>query len=376
MTAKLTFYPIGNADCCLIDLADGKKVLLDFADVRNPDDPYDKRIDLPDAIRRNLEEAGRDNLEVVGFTHLDEDHVKGSSEFFEFRHASKYSGAGRIKIDELWVPAGAVTEEGPTGCARVIRQEARHRLRDGKGIKVFSRPDRLRELLGSWGLTVEERRSCIVNAGETVPTFSKAGSEHAEFFVHSPFGWRMNEREVEDRNQDSIVMQATFVEDGVETYALLGADADHETLSKIVQTTRLHGREGRLLWDVLKLFHHCSYLSLSAERGVDETAAIPDVKWLFEKQGRDGCLIMSPSWPIPSKGTQEDQDVQPPHRQAANHHRRIVSKRGGEFKVTMETPSVLRPKPLLVQITRFGASFLLALPTAVGLATSTSARAG
>ena len=171
-------------------------------------------------------------------------------------------------------------------------------------------------------------------------------------------------------------MQATFVEDGVETYVLLGADADHETLSKIVQTTRQHGREARLLWDVLKLFHHCSYLSLSVERGVDETVAIPDVKWLFEKQGRDGCLIVSPSWPIPSKGTQEDQDVQPPHRQAANHHRRIVREKGGEFKVTMETPSVLRPKPLVVQITRFGASFLLALPTAVGLATSTSARAG
>lgn len=376
MTAKLTFYPIGNADCCLIDLADGKKVLLDFADMHDPADPYDKRINLSEEIRENLAETERDNFDVVCFTHLDEDHVKGSSDFFEFRHAAKYQGGGRIKIDELWVPAAAVTEEGSDGCGRLIRQEARYRLQQGKGIKVFSRPGRLHDLLESWGLTVEDRRNCIIDAGEYVPTFSKAGPEKAEFFVHSPFAWRLNEREVEDRNQDSIVMQATFVEGGVESYALLGSDADHETITKIVETTKHHGREHTLLWDVLKLFHHCSYLSLSAERGADETVADPEVKWLFETQSRSGCLIVSPSWPIPSKASKEDDDVQPPHRQAANHHKRVVREKDGDFRVTMETPSISRPKPTVVQITHFGVSFLLALPMATGIATSTAARAG
>lgn len=376
MTAKLTFYPIGNADCCLIDLADCKKVLLDFADMHDPADPYDKRIDLSEEIRENLAQAERDNFDVVCFTHLDEDHVKGSSDFFEFRHAAKYQGGGRIKIDELWVPAAAVTEEGSGGCARLIRQEARYRLQQGKGIKVFSRPGRLHDLLESWGLTVEDRRNCIVDAGEYVQTFSKAGPEKAEFFVHSPFAWRLNEREVEDRNQNSIVMQATFVEGGVESYALLGSDADHETITKIVETTKHHGREHTLLWDVLKLFHHCSYLSLSAERGADETVADPEVKWLFETQSRSGCLIVSPSWPIPSKGSKEDDDIQPPHLQAANHHKRVVREKDGDFRVTMETPSISRPKPTVVQITHFGVSFLLALPMATGIATSTAARAG
>jgi hypothetical protein len=376
MTAKLTFFPIGNADCYRIDLADGRKVLVDYADMRNPDDPYDKRIDLAEEIRNDLDDADRDNFDVVCFTHLDEDHVKGASDFFEFRHAEKYQGGDRIKIDELWVPAAAVTEEDADGCARVIRQEARHRLREGKGIKVFSRPGRLHDLLASWNLSVEDRKSCIVDAGQYVPTFSKAGPEKAEFFVHSPFAWRLNEREVEDRNQDTIIMQATFVEGGVETYALLGSDADHETITKIVETTKHHKREHTLVWDVMKLFHHCSYLSLSADRGVNETKADPEVKWLFETQGREGCLIVSPSWPIPGKDTKEDQDVQPPHRQAANHHKRVVREKNGEFKVTMETPSIVKPKPLVVQVTSFGASFLLALPTAVGIATSTPARAG
>jgi hypothetical protein len=376
MTARVTFFPIGNADCCRIDLVGGRKILIDFADKRDPKDPYDKRIDLAAEVRRDLDDANRDYLDVVCFTHLDTDHVKGSGEFFWFQHAACYQGGSRIKIREMWVPAAAVTEEGADDDARVIRQEARHRLRQGKGIKVFSRAERLHDLLESWGLTVADRASCIVDAGQTVPGFYKEGPDKAEFFVHSPFAWRLNDREVEDRNQDSIVMQVTFVEGGVETNGILGSDADHETLTKIVETTKRHKREHRLLWDFLKLFHHCSYLSLGPERGKDETEAVPEVKWLFETQSRDGCLIVSTSDPIPEKGTEADKCVQPPHRQAANHHRRVVKDKSGQFKVTMEIPSVHRPKPLVIEITAGGVSLLLAAPAAIGIATSRPARAG
>ena len=82
-----------------------------------------------------------------------------------------------------------------------------------------------------------------MDAGQTVPGFYKEGPDKAEFFVHSPFAWRLNEREIEDRNQDSIVMQVTFVEGGVETYGILGSDADYDTLTKIVEIAKLHKRE-------------------------------------------------------------------------------------------------------------------------------------
>jgi hypothetical protein len=376
MTVKVTFFPLGNADCCRIDLVSGRKVLVDFADIREPKDPYDRRIDLAAELHRDLKDTNRDYFDVVCFTHLDNDHIKGASNFFWFEHAAVHQGAGRIKFKELWVPAAAVTEEGSEGDARVIRQEARARLKAGKGIKVFSRPERLHDLLESWGLRVGERASCIVDAGQTVPGFTKEGADKAEFFVHCPFAWRLNDREVEDRNQDCIVMQVTFVEGGVESYGLLGSDVDHETLTKIVETTKRHKREARLLWDFVKLFHHCSYLSLGPDRGKDETEAVPEVKWLFESQGREGSLIISTSNPIPLKGTEADNDVQPPHRQAAAHHRRVVKDKGGQFKVTMETPSETRPKPLVIEITTAGVSLLLAAPTAIGVATSRPARAG
>jgi hypothetical protein len=36
MTAKLTFHPLGTADCTRIDMANGRKMLVDYADMRNP----------------------------------------------------------------------------------------------------------------------------------------------------------------------------------------------------------------------------------------------------------------------------------------------------------------------------------------------------
>jgi len=136
---RLTFYPLGNADCCLIDLANGQKILFDYADIRCEDDSEDLRIALGEELRKNLKDANRDFVDVVAFTHLDNDHICKSSEFFHLEHAEKYQGEGRIKIRELWIPAAAVIEEGCTDEDRIIRSEARHRLRKWKrSSRVFT----------------------------------------------------------------------------------------------------------------------------------------------------------------------------------------------------------------------------------------------
>jgi hypothetical protein len=53
MTAKLTFHPIGNADCTRIDMANGRKMLVDYADMHNPADMWDARIDVPELLKAN-----------------------------------------------------------------------------------------------------------------------------------------------------------------------------------------------------------------------------------------------------------------------------------------------------------------------------------
>lgn len=344
---KLTFFPLGNADCIRIELANGRQLLFDYAAMRDESDKDDLRIDLPTRLRDDLRAAKRTDYDVVAFTHLDDDHVKGAADFFWLEHATKYQGKDRIKITELWVPAAALTEEGCEDDARVIRQEARHRLKAGKGVRVFSRPERLKEWLEKQTprLTVESRRGLITDAGQIVPGFALA-SDDLEFFVHSPFAVRQNEKDLEDRNEDALVLHASFQVDGVTTRALLTSDITHGGISDIVQITRQKKRDERLVWDILDVPHHCSYTALADDKGKDVTEPVKDVKWLYEKKGQKGCIIVSGSKVIPSN----DEDPQPPHRQAANYYRRCADEHEGEFKVTMEHPDASRPEPLVIEI--------------------------
>ena len=226
---------------------------------------------------------------------------------------------------KMWVPAGAITEEKMRRrVMRIIQAEARYRLKNKTGIRVFSRPNKLKEWLKENGMTIDVVRHLIVDAGQLVPTFTLA-TDGVEFFVHSPFARRLNDNEVEDRNQDSIVVQATFEVESVQTKVILAADTVHEAWADIVNISKYHGNEVRLEWDVMKLAHHCSYLSLGPDRSTkdspEKTLPVEQVKWLYEEQHREHCRIISTSWPIPTKGTEDDKSSQPPHRESANYYK-------------------------------------------------------
>ena len=165
---RLTFYPLGNADCCLIDLANGKKILFDYADTRDPNDKDDRRCDLLKELREDLEAAKRDYYDAVAFTHLDNDHYKGASDFFWLDHDSKYQSSDRAKIHLMWVPAAAITEDPKTlkdDEGRLIQKEARYRFKKGEGIRVFSRPQRLKDWCEKNGVDFEKRKHLVTDAG-------------------------------------------------------------------------------------------------------------------------------------------------------------------------------------------------------------------
>lgn len=374
---KITLFPLGNADCCRIDLECGKKILFDFADSRDPEDEDDLCCDLPKELREDLEESNRDYFDVVAFSHLDKDHFNGATEFFFLEHAKKYQSDDRIKMNVMCVPAALITEQGPEDDeARILQKEARHRFREGKGIRVFSRPERLRQWCKKNDINLDDRLHLITDAGEVAPEFTLS-ADKVEFFVHSPFAVRQDEKTVEDRNEDSLVMHVTFEIDGVLTKALLLSDSTHEALSDIVDITRSKGNDHRLEWDIAKLPHHCSYLSIGPEKGKSKTKAVEQVDWLYKEQGQSGAIAVSTSNPIPEAGTDEDKDDQPPHRQAAAYYKDVVADLNGQFVVTMEHPTPNAPKPLVIEIGRTKGTLKKSVLGAAYIATSQRApRAG
>ena len=242
--SQVTFYPLGNADCCLIKTTLGKTFVFDYADMECPDDATDKRMPLKANFRADIGWPNTKQIDVLAITHGDNDHLKGVPDNFWLDHAEKYQGSERVKINELWVPAAILCEEGAEDDFRIVRQEARHRFLKKQGIRVFSRPEHLRDWVTSQDRRLEDFQDIITDAGRTVPglTMEKDG---IEFFVHSPFAERTADGLL-DRNGNCLVMQATFRESGVDTRFLITADSVSANWRRMVKITREHNNEHRL----------------------------------------------------------------------------------------------------------------------------------
>ncbi len=346
---KLNFFPLGNADCCRIDLDNGTQLLVDYAAMRDPANKTDFRIDLPTELRKDLDQRKRNYYDVVMFTHLDDDHIRGTSEFFYLEHATKYqgqvNGKDRIRMREMWVPAAVITEAGCTEEDRIIRQEARYRLKKGSGIRVFSRPEALKAWLEGEGLTMADRRALFTDAGQLVPGW-QAAAQGVEFFVHSPFASKTDDGTYAERNSGCLVLHATFEADGQKTRVFFGADITHEPLSEIIRKTRYYSREERLESDVVKIPHHSSYLSLSEDKGKDKTVPDAQIAYLYEKKLLWRAMLVSTSCSVPATDT-----TQPPHRQTANYYKDCAAAQGGRYIVIMDEPTSSAPKPLVIEIT-------------------------
>lgn len=379
---QLIFYPVGNGDTSQIVLHQGRRVLFDFCHRKKSEDADTPEIDLKKRLKEELDGAGRDYFDVVAFTHADVDHIQGSTEFFELQHAAKYQGDGRIKIKQLWVPAAMAMESATNDQQSdefvILRQEARHRLLEGKDILIFSRPQELIDWLvpklKDRGEAANARDHLFIDAGKLVPGFTLA-ADGAEFFCHSPFVKHYEDGDF-IRNSAALVFNVRLLA-GVSTFDYLEVgDAHWDDLEDIVRITKWHKNEDRLAWDLINIPHHCSYKSLSDEKGETETEPKPLVKELLLAGKRDSYIV-SCSKPVVDVKKSYDQ-IQPPHiqaRKAYDRYRKEVQ--GRKFLVTMEEPNANKPKPLIFDVTAGGVSWTkMALVGAPAIVASRPSRAG
>lgn len=366
----IEIFNVGNGNSALVTLKNGRTLLVDFCDRVSAEDTDDPKIDLGEHLLDKFAASRRDSVDVFAVTHLDEDHICGFSDFFHLEHAKKYQGARRIKIKTLWVPAGVLFEGELGPEAGIVQAEARYRLREAVGIRVFSRPEALRDWCGANGVDFEARQHLMTDAGRCAQEFALS-SDEMECFLHSPLARRIDGSsggQLIDRNQDCLVFQARFSVLGATTDVLFTGDMTAAGWESIVAATKEHGNEDRLAWDLYAAPHHCSYKSIGPERGRDQTEPTTDVCWLLEDQGRPSGYIVSSSEPIPNKGSGDDESDQPPHRQAAEYYKRVVGSH--KFLVTMEEPTPEKPKPIVFEV-RHGGLKRVTVSTVSGLVAST-----
>ena len=286
MSQKLIFYPLGNAETILFEMNNGEKMLFDFAAMKNPsndDNLYD--------IVEEFSEI--DSFKVVMFTHAHEDHTKGASDFFYFEHAKKYQSEERKKIEELWISSAFLLDKDlENGAdAKVIRNEARYRLKNDLGIKVFASPGSLDEWVEENELDWDVVKDKIVCAGDKWRLTTN--QDTIEFFVHAPFS--EDSEDVDDKNEPSIVLQMSCINSQKATRIIITGDVPYSVLDKIVDISKCNGNEEYLKWNVYDIPHHCSYTGLNEKDDEEGEMIEPtdNIKWLLKQSEKDAYVIAS-----------------------------------------------------------------------------------
>lgn len=276
MAQYFTIYPLGNAETCLLELNNGSKLLFDYA-AMNDGSSSDARFNIEDELSSIKE------FDVVMFSHAHEDHTKGASDFFYLDHAQKYQSDTRVKIKELWVSAAFLldTDLENHSDAKIIRAEARYRLRNKYGIRIFAAPNSLTDWLASQGIAYDDVSDLIVHAGNIMELPDPLRDE-MQVFVHAPFS--DDSEDVQNKNDPSIVLQVRLFNDNQETNLLITGDSPYQVLDKIVDISQTNENEGYLIWDIYDIPHHCSYTGLNEKGEKDVRIIIPtdNIQWLLQ----------------------------------------------------------------------------------------------
>lgn len=345
MSQSITFYPEGNAECILLELGNDKRMLMDYANMHDSDSRY---IDLANTF------DGIKLFDVVMFTHPHEDHVMGASDFFYFDHAQKYQDGKRAKIKELWISAAFLLDVDPCEDVRVIRQEARYRLKEcnGDGVKIFAAPNSLKAWLKENDLPTDESIHPIIHAGTLLKNSEHNLGDEISIFVHAPFS--EDSDDVNDRNEPSIVLQLSLKNSESFTNILITGDTSHDVLDKVVERSDANDHTNYLMWDLYDIPHHCSHTGLSSERGDEITKPSEHVKRLLGKYGQENAFLVAScrAFSDVSKG-----DNQPPHLEAKKAYKKYSKNSDGTDKmlfVTSEYKGKENPKPLRFKIDMTG----------------------
>ncbi len=342
MNQRLTFYPIGNAETCLLELKNGDKILFDYAATytgSNDDQRYD--------IKATLSQYK--NFKIVMFTHAHDDHLKGAGDFFYLEHDKKYQSDDRARIDELWVSAAFILDSNleNQSDAKIIRAEAQYRLKRGSGIKVFAEPTELSKWLDDNNISSELVDPLIIHAGTLIPPDKFDGE--MQIYVHAPFS--VDSESIADRNAPSIMLQLRLFNQPCETNILITGDTPQTMLDKIVEISKENSNEEYLEWDIYDIPHHCSHTGLNTDNQNDAFRITPsdNVLWLLNQSSDAGMTYMVASCePV-------TEETSPPHISAKRSYERNT-KENVNLLITMEHTSknLSQPTPIVFEFGQFG----------------------
>lgn len=351
MTAKITFFPVGNGDMTLIRLAnDPPTIILVDISIRQASESDDESVcnvveELHD--RLTLDDDSRPYVDVFMLTHPDEDHCRGAEQYLHLKSVDEYNDEPsdgdrkKIVVRELWTSPRVFRRASGhnTLCddAKTINKEAKRRVacfRENSD-EAKTAGNSIRIIGDDEDGKTEDIQEIVRLPDSVIREIVGAKSELFECRILAPRHEDTDEdEEVRSKNNSSIIAQflvrAAEQTDGA--LLLLGGDAEVEIWEDLYDN--YHPCDDALEYDLLVTPHHCSWHALSddswSEKGRDGELSRKAV-WALSRN-RDGAKIIATSKPI------SDDDSDPPCIGAKETYRDMLDDPDADFYCTGEHP--------------------------------------
>lgn len=367
MTAKITFFHVGNGDMALIELADNEtKVLIDVNIGVAADDGDDDTFDAAASLRKRLkrDKSGRPYVDAFLLSHPDQDHCNGLRTHFWLGSPSSYpddnkkDAEKRILIREIWSSPLVFRRASKSyflcDDAKAFTAEARRRVKVNRD-KNFSgvlEGDRILILGEDEEGKTDDLDPILVKMDQE---FDRINWVHNSFFrarllAPLPKGDEDTE-EVLSKNHSSTILNIQLAADKQHPDACRFLTAGDAEVAIWELLWAKHERQPEVLeYDLLLTPHHCSWHSLSYDSWSEnhEDAEVSQDARSALSQTRTGAVLVASSNPI------KDDDNDPPCYGAKKEYEKIARAAKGGFVCTGEYPSASAPAPLQFSIDSTG----------------------
>lgn len=347
----ITFYPVDNGDCNLIEIAHGPKIMWDcrLRDAAENEEDESKFNVLQDLLDNKLETRNElPFLDAFVLSHADKDHCHGFEKNFYLGNPTEISDDDireqKILIGELWYSPRVIIEgeKELSSDALAFKKEAERRMELLKSNSAETAMDGNRIQIIGWA-DDEELKGLddrIVVPGNSISEINGLTYSNFRMFIHAPF---KDAIENASRNETSIVIQFRFDVDGVSDAAklFLAGDSEWPVWKQIVEKSSID----TLKWNLLEAPHHCSWSFFSSDREKGEPEQ-PSMDFLAKHE--EGAMIISSSKYISHK------DSNPPCKKAKNRYVDSVGKQnffctGGDIIEDKSSPA-----PIVFEATKNG----------------------
>lgn len=354
----IKFYPVGNADCTLIKLDNGKTVLVDCQIQENLTDDHGKQVmfDVKADILNELkkDEFGHPFVDLFISTHPHDDHCKGFTGNFYYGEVEDYDNdknKDEIIIEELWITPRGLKKNLSASAEDICKEAKRRQKRYDDDADFNGSEGNYLRIIGYDKEKEFDSRYCYI-PGELVTTVHGVSLSWLEIFIHAPFKEDVEtSKKYDDKNATSIVVQFSFKISGYPGYksrVLMGGDAEHEIWQHIIDNNT---DEEKLKWNIFLAPHHCSWSFFNESDNKKEIK--PSAETILSKQIGNFAHVVASSDEI------KNDDNNPPCYEAKQQYIKKLKAGSSHFLNTATHSKVgCIPQPLIFKINENGKTLM------------------